>query len=67
MKYKDEKGNVLYGFSQENLQRTNDEIRKTNRYLQLVIVFILIFLAILVSFIIWLELNDVITKVIYGI
>ncbi len=66
MKYKDEKGNTLYGFSQENLERTNREIRRTNRYMQVLIVLLLVFIAIFVSFLVWLEVNNVITRLIFG-
>ena len=66
MKYKDEKGNTLYGFSQENLEKTNREIRKTNRYMQVLIVLLLVFLVIFVSFMVWLEANNVVTRIIYG-
>lgn len=64
MKYKDEKGNTLYGFSQENLEKTNKEIRKTNNLMQIMIVFIGIMLAMAIGFAIWLEMNNVITKLI---
>ncbi len=66
MKYKDEKGNTLYGFSQENLEKTNRELRKTNRYMQVMIVLLIVFLAIFVSFMIWLEMNNIVTRIIYG-
>ena len=66
MKYKDKDGKVLYGFSQENLERTNREIRKTNLYLQMMIVLIAIFLIILIAALTWLEVNNVVTRLIYG-
>ena len=66
MKYKDDKGNVLYGFSQENLERTNKEIKKTNKFLQILIILFIIFLAVFVSFLIWLEINNVFTRIIYS-
>ncbi|MEK6861700.1 MAG: hypothetical protein AABY07_07050 [Nanoarchaeota archaeon] len=66
MKYKDDKGNVLYGFSQENLERTNKEIRRTNRYMQTLIILFIIFLAVFISFLVWLEINNVFTRLIYG-
>ena len=65
MKYTDEKGNRLYGFSQENLEKTNRELQKTNRYVKVLVVLFILFLVILVSFISWLEVNDVVTKLIY--
>jgi len=64
MKYKDEKGNVLYGFSQENLEKTNREIRKTNNLMLILIIFLFIFLAMAVSFAVWLDANDIFTKLI---
>jgi len=64
MKYKDEKGNVLYGFSQENLEKTNREIRKTNNLMLILIVFISIFLAMIVGFAIWLDIHDIFTRLI---
>lgn len=66
MKYKDEKGNVLYGFSQENLEKTNSELRRTNKYLQVLVILMIIFMAILVSLMVWLEINNVVTKIIFG-
>jgi len=66
MKYKDKEGNVLYGFSQENLEKTNREIKKTHRYLQALIALFIIFLAIFISFLVWLEMNDVITRIIFS-
>jgi len=66
MKYKDDKGNVLYGFSQENLEKTNKEISRTNRYMQTLIILFIIFLAIFISFLVWLEINNVFTRIIYG-
>ena len=65
MTYKDEKGNVLYGFSQENLERTNREIRKTNRYLQVLTILVIVMLAVFVATLIWADLNNVITAMIY--
>jgi len=65
MKYKDKDGKVLYGFSQENLERTNREIRKTNKYLQILIIFLALFLIIFIAALMWLEINDVITRLIY--
>ncbi len=64
MKYKDEKGNVLYGFSQENLEKTNREIRKTNNLMLILIIFICLFLALVVGFAVWLDINDIFTRVI---
>ncbi len=64
MKYKDKQGNTLYGFSQENLERTNKEIKRTNKLLQLLIIFFGIFLAIFISFMFWLELNNIFTRII---
>jgi len=64
MKYKDEKGNTLYGFSQENLEKTNREIRKTNNLMQIMIIFMGIILAMAIGFAIWLEVNDIFTKLI---
>ena len=65
MKYKDKSGNTLYGFSQENLEKTNREIRKTNKYMQVLIILIAIFLVILIAALAWFEVNDVITRLIY--
>tara|TARA_Y100000310_G_scaffold344346_1_gene456585 strand:- start:4425 stop:4625 length:201 start_codon:yes stop_codon:yes gene_type:complete len=66
MKYKDKDGKVLYGFSQENLQKTNREIRKTNLYLQIMIILVAIFLILLIASLTWLELNNIITRLIYN-
>ncbi len=66
MQYKDKDGKMLYGFSQENLERTNKEIRRTNKYLQLLIILVMILMVVIVAGITWLELNDVITRIIYG-
>ena len=65
MKYKDKDGKILYGFSQENLEKTNREIRKTNKYLQILIIFLALFLIIFIAALTWLEINDVITRLIY--
>ncbi len=64
MKYKDPKGNVLYGFSQENLERTNKELRKTNQLVQVMLVMMLIFLVITVALIFWVDFNNVITALV---
>ena len=66
VEYQDKEGKVLYGFSQENLAQTNDAIRRTNKYLQLLTVLFLVFLAITIYIIIWLNRNDVLTRMIYG-
>ena len=66
MDYKDKDGKVLYGFSQENLERTNKEIKKTNLYLRVLVILFGVFLALVVSFFAWLELNNVITRLIFG-
>lgn len=65
MKYKDQDGKVLYGFSQENLERTNKEIRRTNKYLQLLIILVVLFLVIIVAGLFWLEINNIVTRIIY--
>lgn len=66
MQYKDKDGKVLYGFSQENLEKTNREIRKTNKYMQLLIIMVALFLVIIVAGLVWLEMNNIITRLIYG-
>ena len=63
--YNDEKGNTLYGFSQENLEKTNRELRKTNVYLMVLMVLVIAFLGIFVASLIWADLNNVITAMIY--
>ena len=63
--YRDEKGNTLYGFSQENLERTNRVLHQTNRYLQVLIVLVLVILGIFVASLVWADLNNVITAMIY--
>ena len=65
MKYKEKDGTVLYGFSQENLERTNKVIKKTNNYLLVLIVLFAIFLVILISFLAWIQMNDIVTRLIY--
>lgn len=64
MKYKDKEGKTLYGFSQENLERTNREIRKTNFYLQILIGLLVIFLIVIIATLAWFEINNVITRLI---
>ena len=66
MKYKDKEGNVLYGFSQESLDKTNRELRKTNKLLLALIILVIIFLIVTIATISWIELNNVVTKIIYG-
>ena len=63
--YKDEQGNTLYGFSQENLERTNRELRRTNLYLKVLTVLVLIILGIFIASLVWADLNNVITALIY--
>ena len=63
--YKDETGHVLYGFSQENLERTNKEVRKTTLYLQLLTLLVLVILGVFIASLIWADLNNVITAMIY--
>ena len=65
MMYKDERGNVLYGFSQENLEKTNKELRRTNNFMVVLIVLVLFMLGILVASVIWADVNNVITAMIY--
>ena len=65
MQYKDKDGKMLYGFSQENLERTNKEIRRTNKYLQLLIILVAMMIVLGVAAIVWVQLNDIITKLIY--
>ena len=65
MQYKDKDGKILYGFSQENLEKTNREIRRTNKYLQLLIVLGVLAVVLIVAGVLWLEMNDIITKLIY--
>jgi flagellar basal body-associated protein FliL len=64
MKYKDPKGDVLYGFSQENLERTNKELRKTNHLIQVMLIMMLVFLVITVALIFWVDFNNVITALV---
>ena len=66
MQYKDKDGKVLYGFSQENLEKTNREIRRTNRYMQLLIIMVALMIVFIVAGVVWLEFNDIITKLIYS-
>jgi len=65
MQYKDKDGKMLYGFSQENLERTNREIRRTNKYLQLLIILVALMVILGVAAVAWVQLNDIITKLIY--
>ncbi|MBT4576823.1 hypothetical protein HOM13_01705 [Candidatus Woesearchaeota archaeon] len=60
MEYKDDKGNTLYGFSQENLEQTNQAIRETNKLLQVLLVLILISLLLGIGFMSWLKMNSII-------
>tara|TARA_Y100000310_G_scaffold290120_1_gene317036 strand:- start:403 stop:627 length:225 start_codon:yes stop_codon:yes gene_type:complete len=64
MKYKDEKGNTLYGFSQENLEKTNREISKTNQLLKILILFIGILVLMTIGFGIWIDTKDIFTRLI---
>ena len=66
MQYKEKDGKVLYGFSQENLEKTNREIRRTNKYLQLLIVLVSLFLVVIFAGLFWLEMNNIITQLIYN-
>ncbi len=66
MTYTDDKGNVLYGFSQENLERTNRELRRTNKYLTVLIILVVLFLMTVIFSVIYLDYNDIVTKLIYG-
>ena len=66
MEYKDKDGKVLYGFSQENLERTNREIKKTNLYLKVLVGLFGVFLALIIALFVWLEINNVITRLIFG-
>ena len=63
--YRDDKGNTLYGFSQENLERTNRELRRTNNYLLTLTVLVVVILGIFAASLIWADLNNVITAMIY--
>ncbi len=65
MEYKDEKGNVLYGFSQESLEKTNKELRKTNRFILIMVILFILFLVVFISFLAWLEINDIISILVY--
>ncbi len=64
MEYKDDKGNTLYGFSQENLEQTNKTIRETNKLLQVLLMLILISLLLGIGFMSWLKMNSVFDKLI---
>jgi len=64
MKYTDEKGNTLYGFSQESLEKTNREIRKTNNLMLILIIFICIFLAMIAGFAVWFDMHNIFTRLI---
>ena len=66
MKFKDETGRMLYGFSQENLEKTNKEIRRTNFLLQMVLIFTGILLAMVIALAIWLDVNNIFTRLIGG-
>lgn len=65
MQYKDKDGKMLYGFSQENLEKTNREIRKTNKFLQILIILVILVIIFMIGGVLWLEMNDIITKLIY--
>tara|TARA_Y100000310_G_scaffold244333_1_gene249051 strand:- start:69 stop:266 length:198 start_codon:yes stop_codon:yes gene_type:complete len=64
MKYKDEKGNTLYGFSQENLEKTNKEINKTNQLLKILLLFMGILVLMVIGFGVWLDTKDIFTRLI---
>ena len=66
LEYKDPSGKVLYGFSQENLEKTNRELRKTNRLLQYLIILVLVFMAVVVATIVWFDTQNIITRIIFG-
>ncbi|PIN76212.1 hypothetical protein COV22_00555 [Candidatus Woesearchaeota archaeon CG10_big_fil_rev_8_21_14_0_10_47_5] len=66
MHYRDDKGQTLYGFSQENLEKTNRQIRQTNKLLLLLIFLVLLFLIAVVFSAIYLDYNNIITRLIYG-
>ncbi|MBT3866152.1 hypothetical protein HOF78_03580 [Candidatus Woesearchaeota archaeon] len=59
MEYKDEKGNTLYGFSQESLEKTNKQITETNKLIQVLIILILMILLLGIGFAGWLKMNSI--------
>ena len=62
MKYKDPKtGQTLYGFSQEQLEHTNKQLKKTNQLVQVLVVLVVLFLLITIALVSWVDLNNVIT------
>jgi hypothetical protein len=64
--YKDEKGNKLYGFSQVNLERTNQRLNSVVIGIKLLIVLFVILLIGMAIFLGWVAKNDIITRLIYG-
>ena len=65
MEYKDEKGNVLYGFSQTSLDRTNAKLNDMVFAMKVLILLFAILLIAVALFIGWLSYHDVITRIIY--
>lgn len=64
MEYKDEKGNILYGFSQTSLDQTSAKLNDISTALKILII-ILILLTIGVFVLIeWIAYNNVLTKII---
>jgi hypothetical protein len=63
--YNDDKGNTLYGFSQENLEKTNRELKRTNTYLMVLTILVIVMLGIFVASLIWADINNVITAMVY--
>lgn len=66
MQYQDPSGKVLYGFSQENLEKTNRELRKTNRLLQTLLILVILFMLVMITTLFWLDMHNVITRIIFG-
>ena len=66
MEYRDDKGNKLYGFSQESLEKTNREIKKTNKLLIFLTFIVLLFLLVMIFSVIYIDTNDIITQLIHN-
>jgi hypothetical protein len=65
VQYKDKEGNVLYGFSQTHLERTNKHLSQVVLGLKILIVLFILMLVGAAIFMGWISYNDVITRLIY--
>ena len=66
LNYKTKEGDVLYGFSQTNLEKTNARLNNISFNLKILIILFIVFLIGAIIFMGWVAYYDVITRIIYG-